>query len=152
MKIAVCFFLCFLYATVGCQMASKTESATADPSNRLTPCPQSPNCVSSLSQYPKKRIEPLGYTGDRSDARKRLLAVLSRFERVRLVVEEEDYIQAEFRSRLFGFVDITEFYLPADANLIHVKSASRVGYSDLGVNRRRVEQIRKRFENNPDSP
>jgi uncharacterized protein (DUF1499 family) len=114
-------------------------------SDRFGPCPDSPNCVSSLSTDQKHHIEPLSYTGGRSRAREKLLAALESFERVNLVTVEADYIRAEFRSRIFGFVDIAEFCLPTEDKVIHVKSASRVGYSDLGVNRKRVENIRALF-------
>ena len=67
--------------------------------------------------------------------------------RITIVREEEGYMHAEARSLLFRFVDDVEFLLDADNRLIHVRSASRTGYSDLGVNRRRVERIRTAFEN-----
>jgi uncharacterized protein (DUF1499 family) len=66
--------------------------------------------------------------------------------RVRVVMLEDDYIHAEFVSSVFRFVDDVEFYFDDEQKLIQVKSASRVGYSDLGVNRRRIEKIRKQFE------
>ena len=59
---------------------------------------------------------------------------------------EPDYIRAEFRSRIFQFVDDVEFLFENQGNVIHVKSASRTGYSDFGVNRKRVEKIRAAFE------
>ena len=65
----------------------------------------------------------------------------------RVVSIEKNYIHAEFVSSLFRFVDDVEFYLNDAAKVIHVKSASRTGYFDFGVNRRRVELIRKKFEN-----
>jgi uncharacterized protein (DUF1499 family) len=62
--------------------------------------------------------------------------------RSHVVTEQEDYIHAEFASAVFGFVDDVEFIVDAAAHIIHVRSAARVGYFDLGVNRRRVEDIR----------
>jgi uncharacterized protein (DUF1499 family) len=67
-------------------------------------------------------------------------------KRVRIVTAEECYLHAEFTSALFRFVDDVEFLLDDGTKTIHVRSASRVGYSDLGVNRRRVEAIRYRFD------
>ena len=66
--------------------------------------------------------------------------------RVRVVKLEDNYIHAEFISFIFRFVDDVEFYFDDEQKLIQIKSASRVGYSDLGVNRRRIEKIRKQFE------
>ncbi len=115
-------------------------------SGRLSPCPSSPNCVSSQSSDPKHAVEPLRYSGSRDDARQRMLAVLNSLKRVRIVQSENDYVHAEFRSRLFGFIDDVELYFAEEDGLIHVRSASRVGYSDLGANRKRVERIRRMFE------
>ena len=128
---------------LACVMPLMAEPNTK--SQRFAPCPESPNCVSSLSTDQKHRIDPLRYTGTHSEARERLLTALESFKRVNLVTAEADYIRAEFRSRIFCFVDIAEFCLPTNEKVIHLKSASRVGYSDLGVNRRRIEKIRALF-------
>lgn len=66
-------------------------------------------------------------------------------ERTNIVTETDNYFHAEFKSALMGFVDDSEFYHDEREDVIHVRSASRVGYSDFGVNRRRVESIRERF-------
>jgi uncharacterized protein (DUF1499 family) len=65
------------------------------------------------------------------------------------MAEQSDYLHAEMRSLLFRFVDDIEFFLVADKGLIHVRSASRAGYSDFGVNRKRVERIRTAFNSQP---
>jgi uncharacterized protein (DUF1499 family) len=65
--------------------------------------------------------------------------------RTTIVTLEEDYIRAEFKSRIFGFVDDVEFWFDDEQKVIHFRSASRVGYSDLGANRKRMEKIRERF-------
>jgi uncharacterized protein (DUF1499 family) len=120
--------------------------ATAEP-NRLSPCPDSPNCVSSQSKDPARFIEPLRYTGNLADARQKLINLLENSKRTRLISVETDYIHAEFRSSIFNFVDDVEFYLSSEDRIIHVRSASRAGYYDFGVNRRRVEGLRATFEN-----
>ena len=112
----------------------------------MTPCPKTPNCVSSVDTDPKHFIQPLQFVGKATEAHERLLKILYSLKRVRVVAFGEDFIQAEFVSAIFRFVDDVEFYLDDRNKVIHVKSASRVGYSDLGVNRRRVENIRKRFD------
>ena len=112
----------------------------------MTPCPKTPNCVSSVDTDPKHFIQPLQFVGKATEAHERLLKILNSLKRVRVVAFGEDFIQAEFVSAIFRFVDDVEFYLDDRNKVIHVKSASRVGYSDLGVNRRRVENIRKRFD------
>ena len=117
-----------------------------DTGNKLTPCPSSPNCVSSLSDDRKHAIEPLQYTGSRDEARNRLVDILDKQAAARVTINEADYIHAEFRSQIFRFVDDVEFLFSDEEKIIHVKSASRIGYSDLGANRKRVEWIRRVFE------
>ena len=116
------------------------------PANRLTPCPSSPNCVSSLSTDRKHAIKPLRYNDSLDEARKRLVAILDRQAAARVTITESDYIHAEFRSRIFRFVDDVEFLFSDEEKIVHVKSASRIGYSDLGANRKRVERLRRIFE------
>ncbi len=116
------------------------------PANRLTPCPSSPNCVSSLSKDRKHAIEPLRYNDSRDEALNRLIGILDKLKRVRVTIAERDYIPAEFRSRIFGFVDDAEFLFSDEEKMVHVKSASRIGYSDLGANRKRIERLRRAFK------
>jgi uncharacterized protein (DUF1499 family) len=111
----------------------------------LKACPKSPNCVSSQADDDEHAIAPISYTGSRAEAYARLKKVLTDMKRTTIVTEKEDYLHVEARSLIFRFVDDVEFYFPVDANIIHVRSASRVGNSDMGVNRKRVEEIRKRF-------
>lgn len=108
---------------------------------KLAPCPDTPNCVNSQAAG-SSAIAPLAYCGDAQLAWARLHAVLSRWPRIRIVAYADGYLRAEARSRVFGFVDDVEFVLDLDAEVIHVRSASRVGYSDFGVNRRRIEKLR----------
>ena len=112
---------------------------------RLAPCPTSPNCVSSQTDQDSKLIEPFKYDGDRQAARTRLLSVIAGFPRTRVKTEDDRYIHVVFTTRLLRFKDDVEFYFAEDEPVIHVRSASRVGYSDLGTNRRRVEALRKAF-------
>ena len=108
----------------------------------LLPCPASPNCVVSQDADTDHAIAPISYTGDRAAARELLVKVLGVVPRTAIVAQTDDYIRTQSTSRLMGFVDDAEFYLPADEAVIHLRSAARLGESDLGVNRRRLEQIR----------
>jgi uncharacterized protein (DUF1499 family) len=112
---------------------------------KLAPCPQSPNCVSSQSADELHFIAPLSYDGSRAEAREKLVSIVQSMKRSSIISKEDTYIHAEFTSALFRFVDDVEFYLDDTAKTIHMRSASRVGYSDLGVNRRRIEAIRSKF-------
>ena len=111
----------------------------------LKPVPASPNAVSSQATGGYHRIEPLRYNGTAEPAMAALKSVIESTPRTSIVEERADYIYAEFTSMLIGYVDDVEFYFPPDEQVIHVRSASRLGYSDLGVNRKRIEYIREKF-------
>jgi len=112
---------------------------------KLSPCPDSPNCVSSQSTDKKHYIEPLRYQGTLAEARDRLVSVVHSMGRSTVVTVQENYIHAEFTSGLFRFIDDVEFYFDDNHKTMHLRSASRIGYSDLGVNLKRIERIRNRF-------
>lgn len=113
---------------------------------RLAPCPSSPNCVSSQSTDGKHGIDPIAYAGSMEEARARLEKIVSAMPRTKVVRAEQDYMHLECSSRLFRFVDDVEFWFDDVKKVIHCRSASRKGYSDLGVNRKRLEEIRERFD------
>ena len=112
---------------------------------RLAPCPDSPNCVSTHTDREDSRMEPIPIVGDPADAHSRLRAVLSAMPRVRIVTADANYLHAEFASALFRFVDDVEFFVDREQGVIHFRSASRVGKSDLGVNRQRMQAIAQAF-------
>ncbi len=113
----------------------------------LKPCPSSPNCVSSLEEEDSNhRVPPLSWTGDIAQAKVRLRQAVLADGNATFVVEDDTYWRIEFRSRIFRFVDDVELLFDPRTKLIHVRSASRMGHSDLGVNRKRVEKIRAFFQ------
>lgn len=114
--------------------------------DELADCPDRPNCVSSLSDDPKQYIAPLTYEGSPSEAAARLLSVLEQMEGAEIVSRTDTMIHAEFASTVFGFVDDVTFRFDAADRRIDLRSASRVGYTDFGVNRRRIAEIRNRFQ------
>ena len=122
---------------------------SSETTHTLAPCPASPNCVSSLATDAAHSTEPLSFTGDATLAWQRLKSALGTESRLSIVEDTGSYLHAEARSLVFRFVDDVEFVLDPDAGLIQVRSASRVGYSDFGVNRRRVERIRRIFSEQP---
>lgn len=113
---------------------------------RLAACPNSPNCVSTQATDAKHKIEPLTFDGSPEEAIERLKAAIATLPRIEIVTEEANYIHAEATSLLFRFVDDVEFYVNPDEKRIDFRSASRVGYSDLGANRSRMESIRQAFQ------
>jgi len=126
--------------------ASKRPTNLGVKDGKLADAPNTPNCVSSQSENPQSKIAPLTYNSSREEAKAKLKQVIEGMERTTLITESEDYLYAEFKSKLMGFVDDVEFYLDDANKVIHVRSASRLGKSDLGVNRKRVETIRELFK------
>jgi len=118
------------------------------PDRTLSPCPASPNCVSTLASPQDRRhlIAPYPYFKTRSDAKAAVKAVIAALPRTKLLEEDEGYLHYEFRSLLLRFVDDVEFVFDDQAHLIHFRSASRTGYGDFGVNRGRMEDIRSRLK------
>jgi len=109
----------------------------------LAPCGSRPNCVSSHSLDAGHRVEPLAFSGPAEVAEKRLKRAIATLPRTRVVAERPGYLHVECRSWLFRFVDDLELVI--GAGRIEVRSAARTGYSDMGVNRRRVERLRAAF-------
>ncbi|MBE8966194.1 DUF1499 domain-containing protein [Nostocales cyanobacterium LEGE 12452] len=126
--------------------AGKRPNNLGISNGKLAPCPNSPNCVSSQSTDASHQIAPLTFTSTPEEAITNLKQIIESLPRTKIITENKDYLYAEFKSALLGFVDDVEFYLDRTANLIHVRSASRLGQSDLGVNRQRIETIRAKFK------
>lgn len=134
-------FICVLLFSVSASCSGK-KPVTGLVSGNLQPCPGSPNCVVSQGGDAKHTIAPLPYKGGRERVFPLFRDLVKTMDRVTLVEEGNNYLRFEFRTRIFGFVDDVEFLFP-DEPVIHVRSASRTGYSDMGVNRKRIESIRQ---------
>lgn len=123
--------------------AGKQPTNLGVTNGRLAPCPNSPNCVCSYDSDPEHSIEPLKLTTSPEQAIASLKQIIEAMPQTKIVVASNDYLYAQFTSKLMGFVDDVEFYVNGGA--IHVRSASRLGKSDLGVNRKRIESIRSQL-------
>ena len=118
--------------------------------NRLSVCPSTPNCVSSQETDEQHRIAPLAFSGDADVAFARLKQILARRNDTKIIEEHSGYLRVELRTTFF--VDDGEFLLDRGGRVIHVRSASRLGYSDLGKNRSRMEVIRHEFTSTKVTP
>ena len=114
---------------------------------KLAPPKTTPNTVTSddVAATSPAYVAPIAFTGDPRAALAKLGEVLQALDRVTLITVTETYLHAEFRSKTLRYVDDFEARVDAAANVIHVRSASRLGRSDLGANRARVEMIREKF-------
>lgn len=110
---------------------------------RLRDCPFSPNCVCSDATADTHRVPAFRLAMPPGEAWRAVRAAVKALPRTRLVSITADYLHAECRSALLGFVDDLELHLRPEAGVVAVRSASRLGYSDLGVNRARVDRLRE---------
>lgn len=113
----------------------------------LSACPESPNCVSSSADKENSQhaIAPIAYS-DSSNIMERLKMLLEAASNAEIISASDNYIHVEFVSSLMGFVDDVEFYIVPGQQVIHVRSASRLGKSDMGVNRQRIEMLRRQIK------
>ncbi|WP_282009887.1 DUF1499 domain-containing protein [Nitrospina watsonii] len=130
--------LCFVLA---CSGTRPDHLGVAE--QRLAPCPDSPNCVSSFAKDAEHRVEPMSFDGAPEQVMQALQKVLQQHDRVEIVTQEPLYLYAEFTSFVFRFVDDVEFLIDPATKTLHFRSASRIGRSDLGVNRERIESLRR---------
>ena len=110
---------------------------------RLKACPDSPNCVNSQATDAGHTIAPLAFKGDAAAALRALATIVAATPGATIVVERDNYLQATFATPMMGFVDDVEFFVDPARSVIEVRSASRLGHSDLGVNRKRIEDLRQ---------
>jgi uncharacterized protein (DUF1499 family) len=114
--------------------------------NPLKVCPPSPNCVCTIDSHPKKYMPPLSFSTTAAEAQEALKKMILGMSRTRLLDERVCYLHFEFKTFWGGFKDDVEFYFDEESKEIHFRSASRVGYSDLGANRRRMNRIDKKWK------
>ena len=129
----------------GCWLAACTSQPPATAMPAMQACPSSPNCVSSQAQG-DAFIEAFTLIMPAQQAWPEIIITLQSMPRTKIILETPDYIHATATSLVFRFVDDLELQLVSDGKTIDVRSASRVGYSDMGVNRRRLEELRKRLQ------
>jgi uncharacterized protein (DUF1499 family) len=130
--------------SIGCTGVRPVNLGIKD--GKLAPCPSTPNCVSSQSSDREHAVEPLSFTGTSTEAHAGITKIILSMKRSRIITDTDSYIHAEFTSAVFRFVDDVEFQFDEGAKVIHVRSAARLGNSDLGVNRKRVENIRAQWK------
>ncbi|NVM17550.1 MAG: DUF1499 domain-containing protein [Candidatus Lokiarchaeota archaeon] len=114
---------------------------------KFYPCPNTPNCVSTQATDEKHKIDPIQYSGSLSEAKKNMLKIINSLKRSKIITDKEKYIHVEFRTATFKFVDDVEFLFNDKEKIIHFRSRARLGYSDMGVNRKRMNNIKNMYAN-----
>lgn len=129
-------------------MSRRPDTLGITAEGKLPKCPDKPNCVCSQNHDGDEQhdISAISFSGDPNDAFKRLQKAIAAQPRAEIISVNDTYLHAEFTSLIFRFVDDVECLLDSENQAIHIRSASRAGYSDLGANRKRVEAIRAAFE------
>lgn len=141
-KMGVLIFFVLLTGCAGNKPTLGVETGT------LIPCPTNPNCVNSQVSDNEHFIEPIIVNKTQLQTKEQLIEILLDTKNAEIKAVKDDYVRVEFVSVVFRFVDDVEFYFPATNSkqtTIHVRSASRVGRSDFGVNRKRIEAIRNQL-------
>jgi uncharacterized protein (DUF1499 family) len=112
---------------------------------KLAPCPNAPHCVSTQSRDLRHAMPPLPFNGTKDQSKNRIIEIIKRTRRSKIMDISDSYIHAEFRTRFLRFVDDVEFLFDDASRTVHFRSASRVGYYDFGLNRRRMNEISKQY-------
>jgi uncharacterized protein (DUF1499 family) len=110
---------------------------------QLKECPESPNCVSTRTQQESKKMDPIPFELDPKEVKKIIKNAVESLPSTELQRESIHYLHYTFKSKIFGFIDDVELLIDAEQKLIHFRSASRTGYSDMGVNKKRMTEIAK---------
>ena len=142
----VCVLLAPIVGFAVLSLSAKRPSNLGVRDGRLADCPSSPNCVATQSGDASQRMDALVFRDDPASAKARLKSVIQALPRMHMVSETDEYMHVEATTALFRFVDDVEFVIDADSKVIHFRSASRVGHSDLGANRKRMTEIAQMFE------
>ena len=144
-----------LFALVGLKVLSAVAKRPDDlgvHNGKLTACPPSPSCVCSQCDIDVHQMDPWNYQGTANDAITAVQSVLNSYPRTSLIETEPRYVRAESKSLVFGFVDDLEFFIDDVEQKVHFRSASRVGKSDFGVNRSRMQKLHELFQQVSHSP
>ena len=146
MMLALAFMTPWALLSTGCSGTPPAAIGVVD--GKLSPCPESPNCVSTQSDDETHKGEALSFRGTLTETMAAVVRVVGKMERTTIITQSDDYLHVEYRTKI-GFVDDVEFLLDKSTRTVHFRSASRVGYSDLGVNRKRMEGFSDLYRNLP---
>lgn len=120
-----------------------TSSLWASDISLIKDCPESPNCVSTKATKDTHYVEPIHFNKTPEDFKKFVEQILIKFPRTKLAHLENNYAHIEFTSLIFRFTDDVELFFDPAESKIHIRSASRIGHSDMGVNKKRVLKIKE---------
>lgn len=137
-----CFILVLFFTR---NFPPKKPASVGVQAGSLALCGNKPNCVCSIDNRPNHMISPLDWSGSEPMGIEKIETLVNSYPRTKVISKSGNYLHAEFRTLIFGYVDDVEFLVDVNAKKIHIRSASRLGYSDLGANLSRVEILRTLF-------
>ena len=143
--VAMFMVIAMLAAPVVLSLLSRSRPTLGLHGGRLGPCGSLPNCVSSLSREGPSRIDHFPLSVPPEEAMAILVELVGALPNTQIIEQSDGYLRAEVTSRILRFADDLELYVDEENQRVQVRSASRVGFSDLGVNRKRVEALRAAF-------
>lgn len=138
--------LTFWLLVVGYNLMTGPHTDLGVVDGRLTQVPKSPNAVSTYATDEEHGMEPIKFDGSTVQVMEKVAEVVSAMSRSKIVERKANYLRAEYQTPVFRFVDDVEFLYDEEASLLHFRSAARLGHSDLGKNRERMEEFVQRFQ------
>lgn len=137
--------LCLIFAYRSYTAQDATPKLGVDSKGNFTACPEKPNCVNSQTINDMHKVEAwtVGYPPD--ETMSRFIVASSRVGKFKIVKKTKNYLHLVFYTALFRFPDDLELFQKNGTFIVHLRSASRVGYSDLGTNRKRIETLKNYF-------
>lgn len=112
---------------------------------KLAKMPSSPNAVSSQAKTEEKQVAPLSYIEDKSKSKLKIESIIGEYQSAEIITNTENYIHVVFSTSKMRFKDDVEFYFDDENKVVHYRSASRIGYSDMGMNRARYDELADKY-------
>lgn len=137
-------FVLFLFAMIITNTLVPNDIGVS--AGQLSELPSTPNAVSSQTTDESRYVEPLLFQGSFEESKEKLLLIINQHDEVTIITNDGAYLHVVFKSKMMNFKDDVEFFFDLDQGLIHFRSASRVGYSDMGKNLERYELIKSEYE------
>lgn len=144
--LALTTFLAIPFLTRWVEKLSPMPDNLGVQNGQLAPCPDTPNCVSTYENDEEHGIEKIPFEGTAEEAQAHILTAIGQMERTRVITNEPGYIHVEFRSPTMHFIDDAEFYFGEGVDGIQFRSAARLGYDDMNMNRKNMEKFRRLFK------
>ena len=135
--------LATLMIILGCSAKSPDNAESVK--GKMELCQNTPNCVSTLNRDPRHAMPPLPFIGTKDQSKTRIVEIIKSMKRSKIIRISDTDVHAQFRTRFLRFVDDVSFHFEDAAQIVHFRSASRVGYYDFGLNRRRMIMISKQY-------